>query len=81
MSGLNRKIKQWNECNPSSMVNQMSDSALIYALDDAKHDILKLAEIVRMIGFPRRGTEEESFDIFDASKLILSNFTLEELME
>lgn len=39
----------------------------------------RLKDLLRQIAYPRRGTDEESMDIFDAGKLIQSNFTLDEL--
>lgn len=38
-----------------------------------------LKDILRQIGYPKRGTEEENMDIYEAANLIQSNFTLEQL--
>jgi hypothetical protein len=35
--------------------------------------------LLKQIAYPRRGTEEDRMDIFDAAKLIQDNFTAEEL--
>ena len=39
----------------------------------------RLKDLLRQIAYPRRGTEEDRMDIFDAAKLIQDNFTAEEL--
>lgn len=39
----------------------------------------KMKELLRWIGYPRRGTDEEYSDIFDAAKDIQANFKLEDL--
>jgi hypothetical protein len=39
----------------------------------------RFKDLLRQIAYPRRGSEEENMDIFDAVKLIRSNFTAEEL--
>lgn len=51
-----------------------------------EHDVKKLEalnarfkDLLRQIAYPRRGTEEEYMDINDASMLIQSNFSLDEL--
>lgn len=41
--------------------------------------ISRLKDLLMQIGYPQRGTDEENMDIFDAAKLIQSNFTLSEL--
>lgn len=38
-------------------------------------------DILRQIGYPKRGTEEERMDIFEAAKLIQSNFFLKDLQD
>lgn len=42
-----------------------------------KHE--KMKELLRWIAYPRRGTDEEYSDIFDAAKDIQANFKLEDL--
>lgn len=39
----------------------------------------RLKDLLRQIAYPRRGTDEEKMDIFDASKLIQSNFSCDDL--
>jgi len=39
----------------------------------------RFKDLLRQIAYPRRGTEEERMDFFDAVNLIQSNFTEEEL--
>lgn len=41
----------------------------------------RFRDLLRQIAYPRRGSEEEKMDIFDAAKLIQSNFTAEELSD
>lgn len=41
--------------------------------------IERLKDLLRLIGYPKRGTDEENIDIYDAAKLIQDNFTVEEL--
>ena len=38
---MNRTINQWNKCNPHSMA-EMSKTAIQFAFEDARHDILSL---------------------------------------
>ena len=58
---MERPVKQWVNCDPKQM-SMMSAAAIAYALADAKKDILKMAEALQVIGYPRRGTEEEMMD-------------------
>ena len=39
----------------------------------------KMQEALRIIGYPRRGTEEENMGIEDIAKFIYDNFTKKEL--
>lgn len=39
----------------------------------------KMQEVLKIIGFPRRGTEEEDMDRYAMAKLIQDNFTRKEL--
>lgn len=41
--------------------------------------IARYKDLLRQIAYPRRGTDEENMDIYEAGKLIQSNFSLEEL--
>lgn len=58
---LNRSIEQWRNCDPWAMATEQSDAAKMFAMEDARADILKLhadnerlrvtlAEIVRVLG-------------------------------
>ncbi len=38
---LNRSIETWEKCDPAAMAKQ-SEAAIMYALQDAREDILKL---------------------------------------
>ena len=57
----------------------MSAAAIMYALEDAKKDILKMAEALQVIGYPRRGTYEEMMDLDDVAKYVQDNFGLSDL--
>lgn len=39
----------------------------------------KMQEVLAIIAFPRRGTEEEDMDRFDIAKLVQDNFSRKEL--
>lgn len=39
----------------------------------------KMQEVLAVIGFPRRGTEEEDMDLFEIAKLVQQNFSRKEL--
>lgn len=51
-------------------MSEMSRSAIMFALDDARNDILLLSKLLCMAAYPRRGTEEEFMTLADfASKV------------
>jgi len=52
---------------------------LVIAANKADALNARYADLLRQIAYPRRGTDEEKMDIFDAAKLIQSNFTADEL--
>jgi hypothetical protein len=54
-------------------------SAMRYSCANAIALNERFKDLLRRIAYPRRGTDEEKMDIFDAAKLIQSNFTAEEL--
>jgi hypothetical protein len=54
-------------------------SAMRYACSNAIALNERVKDLLRQIAYPRRGTDEEKMDIFDAAKLIQSNFTVDEL--
>ena len=39
----------------------------------------KMQEVLAIVGFPRRGTEEEDMDRYDLAKLVQDNFSRKEL--
>lgn len=39
----------------------------------------KMQEVLAIVGFPRRGTDEEDMDRYDLAKLVQDNFTRKEL--
>ncbi len=59
------------------LIAELSAMRFSYANAIAMNERLK--DLLRQIGYPRRGTDEEKMDIFDAAKLIQSNFTAIEL--
>lgn len=75
---MRRTFEQWNGCDPKAMAQQ-SEAAIRFAFEDAKADILKMAEALRTIGFPRRGTPEADMDIYDVGRYIESNFSREDI--
>lgn len=46
---------------------------------ELRHQNERFKDLLRQIGYPRRGTEEECMDIFDAARLIQVNFSLQDL--
>ena len=44
-----------------------------------EHLNARFKDLLRQIGYPRRGTEEEYMDIQDAANLIQSNFSIDDL--
>lgn len=46
---MKRTIEQWKNCDPNAMARELLDAATLYALQDAKADILELhAENLRL---------------------------------
>ena len=39
---MKRTIQQWSNCSPEVMAKTLSEAALVFALQDAKSDILEL---------------------------------------
>ena len=82
---MNRSIERWKLCLPSAM-SQQSNAAITYAFEDARHDIIELDDqnkrlrsLLKMAAYPRRGTEEESMDIFTFAKMVQEIYTIEQL--
>lgn len=78
---LERKLTQWLNCDPKSMVEQLSKQALIFALQDARSDILILSRLLIQAGYPKRGTSEETQDIFEFSEKVQKLISHEEAVE
>ena len=83
---MNRTIEQWSRSDASAMCTKQSINAQIFAMQDAKSDILELHAqnkrmklILQIIAYPRRGTDEEYQNIKSAAKLIQSSYTVEQL--
>lgn len=83
---MKRTIEQWRNCDPKAMVENQSAAAQMFALQDAKADILelhsenlRLRNIARAIAYPQRGTPEESYNLMDFAKLLQSAYSAEQL--
>lgn len=66
---LTRKLERWKGTNPDAMEDG-SKAALVFALKDARQDILTLAGLLAVAAFPRRGTAEESITIDQFASLV-----------
>lgn len=66
-----------NEDVPGHIDNECPHHSKMLDAEKAKTDRFK--DLLLQIGYPKRGTEEEDRDIFDAAKLIQSNFSLNDL--
>jgi hypothetical protein len=75
---MKRKFEQWNSCDPKAMAQQ-SEAAIRSAFEDAKEDILKMAEALRNIGYPKRGSLESDWDQYDIGRYVESNFDRDDL--
>ena len=83
---MKRQIEVWAGCDPKAMAENQSKAAIMFALQDAKADIVELhaemlrfKNIARAIAYPQRGTPEESYNLMDFAKLIQSAYTAERL--
>jgi len=56
----------------------MSEAAIFFALTDAREDILTLARLLCEAGYPRRGTKEQTRDIYDFAERVQSLITHKE---
>jgi hypothetical protein len=70
------------------MAFNQSNAAIMFALEDAKADILELyaenkriREVMRIIAYPKRGTHEEGYDLQDMANLIQLEYTAAQLSE
>lgn len=77
---MRKTAKRWADCNPAAMAKQ-SEAAIMYTFQDAKDDILKMAEALRVIGYPNTNIDQndELYDSDNAKKYIRNNFSLEDL--
>jgi hypothetical protein len=55
----------------------VTDTEFNYLLNELE----RMKDVLRQIGYPKRGTDEENMDIYDAASLIQSNFNIQELEE
>lgn len=77
---LKRNPSQWLNCDPQAM-SQMSQSAIVFALQDAKEDILTMAKLLCEAGYPRRGTDEENQTIMNFAEKVQSLIPHKEAVE
>lgn len=77
---LQRSVATWAKCDPKAMAVQ-SESAVFYALKDAREDILVLAQALRVVAYPRRGTAEDFLDITTAAEFIQKLLTFDDVGE
>ena len=59
----------------------MSKSAITFALEDAKADILEMAKLLESIAYPRRGSKEEQMTLQEFADLIADKFTEDDLSQ
>lgn len=76
---LTRTIERWKALNPEAMYQSGSPAALFYALQDARRDLLALADLLCLAAYPRRGTAEESMSIQDFAEIVQSAIPLHTL--
>lgn len=74
---LQRKLSQWSECSPKEMA-KMSEAAIACALSDAQEDILTMARLLCEAGYPRRGTDEQTRDIYEYAERVQQLISHEE---
>lgn len=83
---MKRSIDRWKICNPNAIITEQSEAAAIFAMEDARHDILELNDelvriksLLKMAAYPRRGTDEYALDIFTFANIVQSVYTIEDL--
>lgn len=83
---MNRTIDRWKICSPTAMCTQQSQVAQIYAMEDARHDIIELHDqnkrlrsLLKIAAYPRRGTEEERMDIQEFADIVQATYTCDQL--
>lgn len=60
---------------------EMSSAAIQFAFEDAKHDILALATLLCKAGYPRRGTSEQTQDIYEFAEKVQALISHEDAVE
>ena len=75
---MNRTAKDWAAFNPVDVVWPTRESPL-KAFRDAQADILKMAEVLRFIGYPVPGEPDSVESCCAATEYVRANFTLREL--
>lgn len=83
---MKRSIERWQICRPEAMITDQSEAAAIFAMEDARHDILELYDelkrmksLLKMAAYPARGTDENSLDIYEFAKIVQSVYSLADL--
>jgi len=75
---MRRKVSQWVNSDTVQM-SKMSQNAIMFALSDAKLDIIEMAGILENIAYPRIGTKEESMTLQEFAEIIQRKYSLDEL--
>lgn len=60
---------------------EMSSAAIQFAIEDAKSDILELAKLLCQAGYPRRGTSEQTQDIYEFAEKVQALISHEDAVE
>lgn len=77
---LERKLTGWRDCSPKEM-SKMSEAAIQFALEDARKDLLTMGALLVKIGYPRRGSYEDGWTVYDIAKQVHSLIPHEEAVE
>ena len=75
---MKRSATVWKNSDPAAMAKQ-SEAAIMWAFQDAKEDILRMAEALRVIGHPHNNTWEEDMDYEDIARFVQRNFSYGDL--
>ena len=63
MSELKRTVEQWSKCDPKEMA-RMSEPAIMYALADAKSDVLRMHAALETLTLYKNLADEYGLSIF-----------------
>ena len=77
---MKRTAKEWAALDAEALsLAWFSHEPMIRALNEAKADILKMAEVLRFIGYPVPGDPDSVKSCCAATEYVRANFTLSEL--